>query len=103
MTRGRANALTAALAVGLPILGYASGLALRAAPTPHRGDLHTIPERCKGEEGARLRREGSDRDRLECAWAYFRRGCALGHQASCEAQRRAERELLEMAAGSPDR
>lgn len=76
----------------------------RPAPGPApRKDIPPIPERCRGAEGERLRREGSDRDRLECAWAYFRRGCALGHQASCEAQRRAERELLEMAAGSPDR
>lgn len=33
----------------------------------------------------------------------FRRGCALGHEKSCEAQRSAEKVLLEMAAGGPDR
>lgn len=78
------------------------GCQRRPAPSL-RGNLPTIPARCMGTEGARLRAEGTTRERFECAWAFFRRGCALGQAKSCEGQRRVERELLEMAAGFPDR
>ncbi len=83
---------------------HASELLTAIAQT--RAELAEVSEMLQGHRGAegeRLRREGSDRDRLECAWAFFRRGCALGHEKSCEAQRSAEKVLLEMAAGGPDR
>lgn len=85
------------------IVALLAGCKGPARAPAQRKDVPTIPESCKGAEGERLLREGSEQERLECAWAFFRRGCALGSAESCEGQRRVERRLLEMAAGSPDR